>query len=76
MLLPPPPPPPPEDKTFRVVREFQGGQSVDGHEGLCVRAEQNEGGQTVLTLLGMTEGGKPIKETVLAEHCAEVDKQK
>ena len=35
-----------EDKTYRVVREFEGGLTAYGHEGLCVRAVQAEGSGT------------------------------
>ena len=61
-----------ENKTFRVVKEFEGGQTAYGHEGLCVRAVQTEEGQARLTLLGTDEKGKTTSEVVLADHCAEV----
>ena len=61
-----------ETKNFRVVTEFEGGQTAYGYEGLCVRVAQ-AGGQTRLTLIGATDKGKPTKEVALAEHCVEVD---
>ena len=41
-----------ENKTYRVVKEFDEGQQAYGYEGLCVRAVQTEEGQARLTLLG------------------------
>ena len=56
-----------------MVKEFEGGLTAYGNEGLCARAAQAEGGQARLTLLGADDKGKATKEVALAEHCAEVD---
>ena len=61
-----------ENKTWRVIAEFPGGEAAYGHEGLCVRAVQTEEGQARLTLLGTDAKCKTTSEVVLADHCAEV----
>ena len=42
-----------ENKTYRVVKEFEEGQEAYGYEGLCVRAVKTEEGQARLTLVGV-----------------------
>ena len=61
-----------EDKTYRVITEFEGGEVVYGFEGLCVKAKKTEG-QAELTLVGSDEGGRVSRDAVPAEYCAEVN---
>ena len=65
-----------ENRTFRVVQEFEDGQSAYGQEGLCVRAELTVLGQRRLVLKCSNVNGIITPVIVLAEHCAQVDEQK
>ena len=58
-----------------MVKEFEGGLTAYGHEGLCVRAEQADGNSYRLTLMSSDEKGRNFMEIVPAEHCDEVDKR-
>ena len=41
-----------KNKTYRVVKEFEGGLTAYGHEGLCVRAVQADGGPGTSHVVG------------------------
>ena len=56
-------------RTFRVVREFEGGQRLYGFQGLCMRGK--EGGRTLLLMGG--DDGKMTPQNAKLEHCECVD---
>ena len=60
-------------KTFKVVREFEGGQKAHGFEGLCVKASLSEANETMLTLFGSGDKENLLRETVRLEFCREVE---
>ena len=59
-------------KTFRVVREFEGGQPAHGFAGLCVQASLSEANEKRLTLFCSDDKGHPLRQSVLLEFCSEV----
>ena len=59
-------------KTFKVVREFEGGQKAHGFEGLCVHAALSEANEKRLTLFCSDDKGHPLRQSVLLEFCSEV----
>ena len=59
-------------KTFKVVREFEGGQKAHGFEGLCVHADLSEANEKRLTLFCSDAKGHPLRQSVLLEFCSEV----
>ena len=59
-------------KTFKVVREFEGGQKEHGFEGLCVHATLSEANEKRLTLFCSDAKGQVLRQSVLLEFCSEV----
>ena len=53
-----------EQRQWRVVAEFEKGESVYGFEGFCVKASVSESGETKLVLLGSGMKGTVERQSV------------